>query len=95
MSTDPTGLIQFGVLGVIIFLILFGWLWAKPSVDQLKVDKEKAEQERDSLFKLYQDQVLPALINTNEIIVPLLKELQTSMHDMQVARDATDNRRSS
>ena len=27
--------VQFGVLGLVVIALIMGWLWAKPSVDQL------------------------------------------------------------
>jgi hypothetical protein len=67
---DPTSLIQFGVLGVILMLVLFGFLWAKPSVDRLIADKEKAEQQRDDLMETFQTQVIPVLAEVKDRVVP-------------------------
>lgn len=60
-AESPVDLVQFGVLGVIVTLILFGWLWAKPAVDRLAKDKERAEAQRDALIDVYQREVIPAL----------------------------------
>lgn len=82
-AADPTELIQFGVLGVILALILFGWLWAKPSVDRLIADKERAETQRDALVDIYQGEVIPALKDWNDRVdriatevVPVLTEVK-------------------
>lgn len=58
---DPTGLLQTSVIGVMLLLMVLGWVWPKPSVDQLKADKEKAEAQRDALLLVMQEKVIPAL----------------------------------
>lgn len=82
-EADPTQLIQFGVLGIILMLILVGWLWAKPSVDRLIADKERAEAQRDALVEIYQGEVIPALKDWNDRVdristevVPVLTEVK-------------------
>jgi hypothetical protein len=82
-AADPTQLIQFGVLGIILALILVGWLWAKPSVDRLIEDKERAEAQRDALVEVYQSDVIPALKDWNDRVdritsevVPVLTEVK-------------------
>ena len=71
--SDPTALVQFGVLGVILMLVLFGYLWAKPAVDEIKAQvitertgRERAEAQRDSLIETYQTEVLPTLRAASE-----------------------------
>lgn len=44
---DPTQWINFGVTGVVIIALVFGWLWAKPSVDQIK-ESNKVEREQSA-----------------------------------------------
>ncbi len=40
-TTDPAGfLTTYGILGVILMLILTGYLWPKPAVDELKKQHE-------------------------------------------------------
>ena len=58
---SPLDFLQYGVLGLVIVAILFGWLWAKPSVDQLKADKDKTEVQRDALIDAYETQIIPVL----------------------------------
>lgn len=82
-GSDPTSLIQFGVLGVIIMLILFGFLWAKPSVDQLKADKSKAEADRDALVDLYQTQIIPVLAEVNRAVIPAIAQIQQDLHEIR------------
>lgn len=82
---DPiTGLIQYGVLGLVIVALLLGWLWPRPPVEQLRRDKEaaearaaRAEQQRDELARELQA-ALPLLSDTTRAcqrMLPLLQEL--------------------
>ncbi len=87
-QTEPVSplpsLIQQGVLGLVIVALLLGWLWARPSVDQLKRDKEaaearavRAEEQRDKLAVELQA-ALPVLTETMTAcrrMLPLLQEL--------------------
>lgn len=86
---DPTSLIQFGVLGVILMLVLLGFLWAKPSVDEIKAQvivertgREKAEGQRDALIETYGQEILPALREANlgaTRVVGLAEATQTTL----------------
>jgi hypothetical protein len=79
-----SGLIQYGVLGLVLVALLLGWLWPKPSVDQLRRDKEaaekraeRAERQRDDLARELQS-TLPVLNETTAAakrMLPLLQEL--------------------
>jgi hypothetical protein len=84
-TADPLpGLVQYGVLGLVIVALLLGWLWPKPSVEQLRRDKEaaekraeRAEQQRDDLARELQS-TLPVLNETTAAckrMLPLLQEL--------------------
>lgn len=80
-NTDIVGLLfQYGVPGIVIAALLVGLLWAKPAVDRLIRDKEKAEQQRDDLLRVYEEKMLPALADS--IIVtrdlkPVIQEVST------------------
>lgn len=75
------------VLGIVLLLLLLGWLWAKPAVDNLKERAEKAEAQRDALIDTYQGVVIPALTEANtgtsravaviEEVRPLMVEVRT------------------
>lgn len=88
-----TMLLQYGIPGLVIAALLVGLLWAKPSVDRLIKDKEKAELQRDELLRVYEEKMLPAL--TDSIVVtrdmkPVIQEVTTLL--VQVRDDM--NRRS-
>lgn len=83
-TTDPLSWLQYGVLGAVLFLIVTGYLWAKPSVDELK--RNHAEDKR-----MWEERLIPTLeriantldknnhelrVNTNELaeLVEALKK---------------------
>lgn len=74
-SADPLlNLIQWGVLGIVLILLLTGWLWAKPAVDDLR--KRHAEER-----ELWENRILPAIdANTRE-----LRELKDELRNMRRA----------
>lgn len=88
---DPTDLIQFGVLGVILMLVLMGFLWPKPSVEEIKAQvvvertaKEKAEGQRDALIETYQKEIIPAMRDANAgatRVVAIAESTQTTLTD--------------
>jgi hypothetical protein len=68
---NPLTLLNFGVLGILVALLLFGWLWPKHAVDDLKKDKAKAEERSDAMIKAWQEQVLPALVASNAALTAI------------------------
>lgn len=53
--TDPViTLVQYGLLGIILMLLLMGYLWPKPAVEQMM---KRQEEER----KLWVDQIIPTM----------------------------------
>lgn len=56
---DPVIFVQYGVLGVILVMMLTGWLWPKPAIEEMR---KQMEQER----KLVMDTLLPALVNISK-----------------------------
>lgn len=88
---DPTNWINFGVTGVVIVALVFGWLWPRPGVEQLKeqarIDREraeKAEAQRDQAYEVAQDKILPLLnqfVGTMGTLIPLLQDLVAHRRD--------------
>lgn len=80
-SNDIVGfLLRYGIAGFVIAALLLGLLWAKPAVDRLIRDKEKAEAQRDDLLRVYEEKMLPAL--TDSIVItrdlkPVIQEVTT------------------
>jgi hypothetical protein len=84
-AIDPLpSLVQYSVLGLVIIALLLGWLWPRPSVEQLRKDKQaaeeraaRAEQQRDELARELAA-ALPVLNETTTAcrrMLPLLQEL--------------------
>jgi len=42
-------LLQYGVLGAVVYGLLRGWLWARPSVEQLLASIQRLTQENQAL----------------------------------------------
>lgn len=53
-TVDPISWLQYGILGVVLVMLLTGWLWAKPAVDDMQ--KRHAEER-----KLWEERILPAM----------------------------------
>lgn len=65
---DPLTWINFGVLGILVFLLLTGWLWSKPSVERidaenkrLVVERDNAIAKQDAVTTMVQDKLLPLI----------------------------------
>lgn len=99
-GAGPLEFVQYGVLGLVIVALLLGWLWAKPAVDRLlqdrdlqRADKEKAEAQRDALLKVYEDKIMPALVESTMVTAalrPVLEEVVRALDGI----DATPVKRS-
>jgi hypothetical protein len=75
-STDPIAIIaQYGFPGIILILVMSGWLWPKPAVDEIKRQcaDEQAQYKADR--ELWVGQVLP-LLKDNAVL------LRTSVNEM-------------
>lgn len=91
-------LFQYGIPGLVIAALLIGLLWTKPSVDRLISDKERAENQRDELLRVYEEKMLPAL--TDSIIItrdlkPVIQEVAIVLAHIKetMARDENGQRR--
>lgn len=77
--------LNYGVLGVLVLAIFFGWVWPRPSVerliaerDRLILEKEKAEEQRDAAIAIAQEKIVPLLttfVSTTQTLIPLLQEI--------------------
>lgn len=91
LAQTPTGasdpiltLVQYGALGLVVVALLVGWLWARPAVQQLIKDKERAEDQRDELLKQYEEKVLPVVSENTRAarqLSPLLEEVIRRLPD--------------
>lgn len=80
MGFDPSGpLVSFGVLGVVLALLLMGWLWAKPSVDRLLNDYDRVVEQRDYWIKIVSTDVIPLLSATKDQVLPSLARIEAAL----------------
>lgn len=78
-NTDIVGILfQYGIPGIVIACLLLGLLWAKPAVDRLIKDKERAEAQRDELLRVYEEKMLPALADS----IVVTRDLKPIMQDV-------------
>lgn len=61
-------LVQFGALGVVVLGFIFGFIWARPAVQRLERDLDKALADLRELEKLNREVVIPAVTRSSEII---------------------------
>lgn len=94
-SLDPIQLllINAGTAGVVVVLILVGWLWAKPSVirEFEKADKKAAEDKVliDGLLAS-QREVIPLLIEVDKRVVPLMESTQAMLKRVEGLLDRVE-----
>lgn len=93
-ASGPFSFEVYGVLGVVVAALLTGVLWAKPSVDRLIRDKDqaverllkdkgKAEEQRDAMSAVLTDKVLPALIESNQLMTGLKPVLEDAVRELR------------
>ncbi len=77
---DPAGpLVSFGVLGIVLLLVLMGWLWPRPSVDRLVKDYDRVVEQRDYWINLVSTDVIPLLSATKDQTLPALARIEASL----------------
>jgi hypothetical protein len=66
VSQEIAPFLNYGVLGLLVVAIFFGWVWPKPSVDRLIVERDRlieekvrAEEQRDAAIAIAQEQIVP------------------------------------
>jgi uncharacterized membrane protein len=70
------------VLGIIVLLALFGWVWFKPAVEELKERAARAERQRDDLLKTYEAEIIPVLREVQGQMLPLLGSISQTLRDL-------------
>lgn len=79
-------LLQYGIPGLVIAALLLGFLWAKPAVDRLITDKERAENQRDELLRVYEEKMLPALADSIVItrdLKPVIQDVTATLEHVK------------
>lgn len=85
VTSDPIGIIlQYGVLGLVLMMLLTGYLWPKPAVDEIKKQCADDAARHDAEKAVWTEQLKPLLetntrllrTNTNEMaeLSELLRE---------------------
>jgi hypothetical protein len=82
---DPLGWVNYGVMGLLIVGLVTGLFWVKPSVDNIKAERDralaerdKADEQRDAMAFTFQKELLPVLtkfLTTTEALLPLLQRM--------------------
>lgn len=79
VADEVTPYLNYGVLGLLVLAIFFGWVWAKPAVDRVIAERDAAVSqlmaERDRLIEeraRAEQQRDAALAIAQDKIVPLL-----------------------
>jgi hypothetical protein len=78
-SVSPLSYLQYGVLGLVIVALLLGYLWTKPAVERLILDKERAEAQRDALVEAWQTQILPVLQKSTDTMSAMTEVMQDAI----------------
>lgn len=65
-------LIALGPVGIVLVLMMFGWLVPKPAFDRLLRDLDRVVQQRDDLVRQQATEVLPVLVRVNDRLIPAL-----------------------
>jgi hypothetical protein len=73
---------QFGVLGLVVAGALFGWVWFKPAVDDLKAslaecraDLKEAREDLKRQGDLTREILVPAVVKSSELIQRVADEI--------------------
>lgn len=81
-TPNPADFISWGPAGVVILGFISGWLWAKPAVERLQHDLDRAladlrevRKEQRELEAANRDVVIPAIVRFIEIAEQLQKRL--------------------
>lgn len=76
-------LVNYGALGVIVLAFLTGLVFAKPTVDRLIKERDKAEDQRDSVIHDVLEKVAPALEQAVEAL-KARSEFESDVRDVLV-----------
>jgi hypothetical protein len=66
-------LVQYGVLGLVVMGFFLGWIWARPAVQRLERDLDKALADLRELEKINREVIIPAITKSSEIIERLAR----------------------
>jgi hypothetical protein len=104
LSAEIAQFLNYGVLGLLVLAIFFGWVWARPSVDRVVQEKDasiaRLEAERDRLLEdraRAEQQRDAALSIAQDKIVPLLTSFVSTSQTLipllqEIVREGSDDR---
>jgi hypothetical protein len=104
LADEVTPYLNYGVLGLLVLAIFFGWVWAKPAVDRIIAERDAAVAqliaERDRLIEeraRAEQQRDAALAIAQDKIVPLLTSFVSTSQTLipllqEIVREGTDDR---
>jgi hypothetical protein len=75
VDPNPLTFAQFGVLGLVVVGFMLGWIWAKPAVDRLQHDLDRALADLRRLEELDREVIIPAITRSSELIQRISEEL--------------------
>lgn len=61
-------IVQYGVLGLVVLGFMLGYIWARPAVQRLERDLDKALADLRELEKINREIIIPAITRSSEII---------------------------
>lgn len=76
-------LLSSSVLGLVIILALFGWVWFKPAVEELKERAIRAERQRDDLITTYEHEIIPVLREVQALLLPTLVDTKAVLVEVK------------
>lgn len=94
-TLDPIQLLitQLGVGGIVIALLILGFLWTKPSImREFQKSDERDEQKQaliDSLLASQRD-VLPLLVEVDKRLIPLMDATQSMLKRVEALLDRVE-----
>jgi hypothetical protein len=76
VTSDPLGIIlQYGVLGIVLIMLLTGYLWPKPAVDEIKKQCADDAARHAAEKETWADQILPLLEANSRLLRTNVNEM--------------------
>lgn len=85
---SPLDFATYGVAGLVIAGILLGWLWPKPATDRLIRDYERVTAQRDALYQVMEDKVIPALLESSAVTTAMRPVMEQVVRALEEVRSA-------
>lgn len=86
-------LAQYGLLGLILVMLLTGWLWAKPAVDDMKRTFDATLKQHELERRLWEDRLLPSMERLTRALEDNTREGRVAVNEMaEVIRLLEDRR---